>query len=161
MLKGMFLGAALMFLLIVGWLLFLFPPRGQQFAVGGEVLGLVTIWMPHFWGIGVGVIVLGVLGVKFLRGNGISRLLNGMFAGAGLMFAAVTACLVVLLRPVQTLNASLEPTTEQAVAIHRMTISAATVWSPIFWGVVLGVVVLGLLGMKFLAQAPRDAPKAS
>ncbi len=162
MLKGMFLGAGLMFLLILGWLLFLFPPHGQQYAVGGEVLGLMTIWLPYFWGIGVGVVVLGLLGVKFRRGNGISRLLEGTLAGAGFMFAMIAACLVFLLRPEQAINTSLHPTsTEQAAAIHRMSISAATVWSPIFWGVGMGVVVLGLLSMKFLSHAPREAPKAN
>ena len=64
----MFLGAGLMFALIAGWLLILFGRFfGPEHAVGLGAILAATIWSPIFWGVGVGVVVLGVVGMKLVR----------------------------------------------------------------------------------------------
>jgi hypothetical protein len=67
MLKGVFLGAALMFLLIACYLAVLFHPFGQEHAIGEGAIVAATIWSPLFRGVGVGVVVPGVIGMNLLR----------------------------------------------------------------------------------------------
>jgi hypothetical protein len=107
------------------------------------------IWLPYFWGVGIGIVVVGLLGIKLLRGH---SSVKGVLLGPGLMFATLTACFVVWLRPSpEVLSAEFQMASpEQAAALDRMTIANATVWSPYFWGIGVAIVVLGLLGMKFL-----------
>ena len=63
----MFLGAALMFALIAIWLLILFGHFfGPEHAVGLGAVFAATIWSPIFWGVGIGVVVLGAIGMKLL-----------------------------------------------------------------------------------------------
>lgn len=66
--KGMFLGAAMMFALIAGWLLLLFGHFfGPEHAIGVGAILAATIWSPIFWGVGVGVVVLGIIGMQLSR----------------------------------------------------------------------------------------------